>query len=138
MNESINRADGGVIMQRSSRGPAARLWAGPVALVVAVAAIALGIHFFPSRTGPAEEPAPPAVTVSQPLQRDLSTQLAFLGQFSAVERVELRAQVGGTLTQINFKDGDIVKKGDLLFMIDTIPYEIKLSSCAVAWASLIS
>jgi len=40
--------------------------------------------------------------------------------------VELRAQVGGTLTQINFKDGDIVHKGDLLFVIDPTPYEIKL------------
>jgi RND family efflux transporter MFP subunit len=127
MNETINRADSDVITQRSSRGPAARLWAGPAALVVAVAAIALGIHFYSSRTEPAEQPVPPTVTVSQPLQRDLSTQLAFLGQFSAVERVELRAQVGGTLTQINFKDGDIVKKGDLLFVIDTIPYEIKLA-----------
>src|ERR1700722_20867667 len=53
MNESIDRADGGVITQRSSRGPAARLWAGPIALVVAVAAVALGIHFHSSGTGPA-------------------------------------------------------------------------------------
>jgi RND family efflux transporter MFP subunit len=44
-----------------------------------------------------------------------------------VERVELRAQVGGTLTQIGFKDGDVVRKGDLLFEIDPTPYEIKLS-----------
>ena len=39
----------------------------------------------------------------------------------------MRAQVGGTLTQIGFKDGDIVQKGDLLFMIDPTPYQIKLS-----------
>ncbi|HXZ07110.1 MAG TPA: efflux RND transporter periplasmic adaptor subunit, partial [Paraburkholderia sp.] len=44
-----------------------------------------------------------------------------------VNRVELRAQVGGTLTQIHFKDGDIVHKGDLLFEIDPEPYQIKLS-----------
>src|SRR6202044_313706 len=92
MNESINRADGDVITQRSSRGPSARLWAGPIALVVAVAAVALGIHFYSSGTGSAEQPAPPTVTVSQPLQRDLSTQLAFLGKFSAGGRVDLRAQ----------------------------------------------
>jgi RND family efflux transporter MFP subunit len=54
-------------------------------------------------------------------------RLEFLGQFSAVERVELRAQVGGTLTQIGFKDGDIVQKGDLLFVIDPVPYEIRLA-----------
>lgn len=46
---------------------------------------------------------------------------------SAVDSVELRAQVGGTLTQIAFKDGDVVHKGDLLFAIDPTPYQIKLS-----------
>lgn len=39
----------------------------------------------------------------------------------------MRAQVGGTLTEIRFKDGDIVHKGDLLFTIDSRPYEIKLA-----------
>jgi RND family efflux transporter MFP subunit len=53
--------------------------------------------------------------------------LGFLGQFSAVSQVELRAQVGGTLTGIFFKDGDIVRKGDLLFTIDPQPYEITLA-----------
>jgi multidrug efflux system membrane fusion protein len=70
---------------------------------------------------------PPVVAVSVPLQRDVGTRLQFLGQFSAVDQVELRAQVGGTLTQIGFKDGDIVHKGDLLFEIDPTPYQIKLS-----------
>jgi RND family efflux transporter MFP subunit len=65
--------------------------------------------------------------VSKPLVRELDSQLGFLGQFSAVEQVELRAQVGGTLTGIHFKDGDIVHQGDLLFTIDARPYEIKLA-----------
>jgi RND family efflux transporter MFP subunit len=65
--------------------------------------------------------------VSKPLVQDLDTQLGFLGQFSAVSQVELRAQVGGTLTGIFFKDGDIVRKGDLLFTIDPRPYEITLA-----------
>jgi RND family efflux transporter MFP subunit len=42
-----------------------------------------------------------------------------------VDQVELRAQVGGTLTYIGFKDGDIVRKGALLFTIDPTPYQIK-------------
>ncbi|WP_250494959.1 efflux RND transporter periplasmic adaptor subunit [Caballeronia sp. GAWG1-1] len=73
--------------------------------------------------------APPRhdVTVSKPVVRDLDTRLGFLGQFSAVDQVELRAQVGGTLTGIHFKDGDVVRKGDLLFTIDSVPYEIRLS-----------
>jgi multidrug efflux system membrane fusion protein len=44
-----------------------------------------------------------------------------------VDRVELRPQVGGTLTEIRFKDGDIVHKGELLFVIDPVPYEIRLA-----------
>src|SRR6266576_2678890 len=40
---------------------------------------------------------------------------------------KLLAQVGGTLTGIFFKDGDIVRKGDLLFTIDARPYEITLA-----------
>ncbi len=74
----------------------------------------------------------PAVTVSVPLQREVDTRAGFLGQFSAVNRVELRAQVGGTLTEIHFKDGQIVHKGDLLFVIDPRPYEIKLAQAQAA------
>ncbi|WP_429321176.1 efflux RND transporter periplasmic adaptor subunit [Paraburkholderia sp. GAS448] len=65
--------------------------------------------------------------MSKPLMHELDTRLGFLGQFSAVDQVELRAQVGGTLTGIYFKDGDIVHKGDLLFTIDPVPYEIRLA-----------
>ena len=54
-----------------------------------------------------------SVVVSTPhRQGTFEPQLQFLGQFSAVDSVELRAQVGGTLTSIGFKDGDIVKQGD--------------------------
>jgi RND family efflux transporter MFP subunit len=60
----------------------------------------------------------------------LDTQLGFLGQFSPVSQVELRAQVGGTLTGIFFKDGDIVRQGDLLFTIDPRPYEITLAEAS--------
>ncbi|HEX4408327.1 MAG TPA: efflux RND transporter periplasmic adaptor subunit [Xanthobacteraceae bacterium] len=67
------------------------------------------------------------MTVSKPLQQNLDRRLGFLGQFSAVNRIELRAQVGGTLTEIHFQDGQIVRKGDLLFVIDPRPYEIKLA-----------
>jgi RND family efflux transporter MFP subunit len=65
--------------------------------------------------------------VSKPLVREVSSRLSFLGQFSAVEQVEIRAQVGGTLSAIHFKDGDIVHKDDVLFTIDPRPYEIRLA-----------
>jgi membrane fusion protein, multidrug efflux system len=69
----------------------------------------------------------PAVTVSNPLQREVDVRLGAIGQFSAVNRVELRAQVGGNLSEIHFEDGQIVRKGDLLFVIDPRPYEIRLA-----------
>lgn len=104
-----------------------KLWAGTAAAVaVSIALASVAAHHTASKAS--EAPAPlPAVGVSVPLQRNLESQLAFLGQYSAVDKVELRAQVGGTLTAINFKDGDIVHKGDVLFVIDAEPYQIKLS-----------
>lgn len=66
------------------------------------------------------------VVVAQPIRQNVDQRGNFIGQFSAVDRVELRAQVGGTLSEIHFKDGQFVKKGDLLFVIDPRPYEIKL------------
>jgi membrane fusion protein, multidrug efflux system len=82
----------------------------------------------PTRSAADTHPAAlPDVAVSQPLVQNLDAQLGFLGQFSAVSQVELRAQVGGTLTGIFFKDGGIVRKGDLLFSIDPRPYEITLA-----------
>jgi hypothetical protein len=47
------------------------------------------------------------VTVSLPLQQTVQATERFLGQFAAVDSVELRAQVGGTLTGIGFQDGQI-------------------------------
>jgi RND family efflux transporter MFP subunit len=75
------------------------------------------------------------VAVSTPIKRDVASRLEFLGQFSALQKVELRAQVGGTLTEIHFRDGDNVRKGDLLFAIDPVPYEIKLNQATAQLAS---
>jgi membrane fusion protein, multidrug efflux system len=103
------------------------------------AAAALGLFFawlgFAPHRGNQAAAAPtpsPIVTVSQPLRREVDVRAGFLGQFSAIDRVELRAQVGGTLTEIHFKDGQIVHKNDLLFVIDPRPYEIKLEQAKAA------
>ncbi len=108
--------------------PGVKAWAGSL---IALGLVAGGVIAGPRLLAPSADQAavvtPPVVAVSVPLQRNVDTRLQFLGQFSAVDQVELRAQVGGTLTQIGFKDGDIVHKGDLLFEIDPTPYQIKLS-----------
>jgi multidrug efflux system membrane fusion protein len=109
----------------------ARARAGARAGAVAVALLAGGVVLTrPGHGGAVTMPAapPPAhVTVSRPLTRDIASRTGFLGQFSAVDMVELRAQVGGILTEIHFTDGQIVHKGDLLFVIDPRPYEIRLA-----------
>src|SRR5215831_9070398 len=111
-----------------SSQPGVRVWIGlAVAMGVLGAAVVAGPGLLASSADQAALPPPPPVAVSPPLQRDVEATLQFLGQLSAVENVELRAQVGGTLTEIHFKDGDIVHKGDLLFTIDPRPYEIRLA-----------
>jgi RND family efflux transporter MFP subunit len=62
------------------------------------------------------------------LQRQLVEWDEFTGQFAPIEYVELRARVSGYLQSISFQDGQIVKKGDLLFVIDPRPFQIALSS----------
>jgi RND family efflux transporter MFP subunit len=131
MNEVTQTAsDLGEIARASERRARSRRRT-PIALVVTVAVGALvvicgGLIWRGQSTPPAQRVPPPQVTVSPPLQRTVQPTAHFLGQFSAVDNVELRAQVGGTLTAINFRDGQIVQKGDLLFVIDPRPFQIKL------------
>jgi membrane fusion protein, multidrug efflux system len=109
------------------RRPTSRTWLVGAAAALALLLTYLGSSYYRNGQATAPQAAVPSVTVSRPLQRDIDTRLGFLGQFSAIDRVELRAQVGGTLTEIHFQDGQIVHKGDLLFVIDPRPYEIKLA-----------
>src|SRR5580704_7576336 len=74
---------------------------------------------------PAQQPTmpPPAVTVSYPLERELADYAEFTGQTAAVKSVDVRARVWGFLQSVNFTEGALVKKGDLLFQIDPRPYQ---------------
>lgn len=115
-----------LVSPRARRPHTKALATALVALGLVAAGVVIGPRLIGAPPSPVAARPLPSVAVSVPLQRDLSSRLQFLGQFSAVDRVELRAQVGGTLTQIAFKDGDIVHKGELLFVIDPTPYEIRL------------
>jgi RND family efflux transporter MFP subunit len=76
------------------------------------------------KTPPAAGPA--TVTVSQPLQKDVVDWDDFVGRFEAVDQVDVRPRVSGYLTEIGFKDGEVVKKGQTLFVIDPRPYQATL------------
>jgi multidrug efflux system membrane fusion protein len=69
-------------------------------------------------------PPPPPVTVSQPLEKMITEWDEYTGRFTAVETVEIRARVSGFIESIHFKEGQIVKQGDLLFVIDPRPFRI--------------
>jgi RND family efflux transporter MFP subunit len=71
-------------------------------------------------------PPPPKVTVSQPVQQPVTDYLEFTGNTQAINTVQLKARVEGYLEQVYFKDGDRVKKGQLLFLIQQNTYEAKL------------
>src|SRR6202158_5210133 len=69
-------------------------------------------------------PPPPSVTVARPLQKNITEWDEYTGRFAAVETVEVRARVSGFIDSINFKEGQIVKQGDPLFVIDQRPYKL--------------
>src|SRR5438445_13340256 len=73
-------------------------------------------------------PAAPPVTVARPLQKTITEWDEYTGRFAAVESVGVRARVSGYLTAIHFKDGQLVKQGDLLFTIDRRPFELAAAS----------
>jgi RND family efflux transporter MFP subunit len=74
---------------------------------------------------PAEKssPAPMQVTASYPVEREVTDHSDYTGRTAAVDSVEVRARVSGYLDKVNFKEGGLVKKGDVLFEIDPRTYE---------------
>src|SRR6266436_4415509 len=67
-------------------------------------------------------PAPPVVSVVQPIAREVVEWDEYIGRLESPETVELRARVSGYLDKVHFKEGKEVKKGDPLFTIDPRPY----------------
>jgi RND family efflux transporter MFP subunit len=103
------------------------------ALLLCALFSAAGLAGCDDRKGPAQAGAPP-VTVANPTARRITEWDDYTGRFQATEYVELRARVNGYLESINFTDGQIVKKGDLLFVIDPRPYQATADSATAALA----
>jgi len=107
-----------------STSPSDRCRAGT--LFAAFALLALGSGCDQGNSTQAQlqqKSAPPIVAVSQPIAREIVEWDEYTGRFDAVETVEMRARVSGHLTEVLFKDGQRVKQGDLLFVIDRRPFE---------------
>ncbi|WP_294395308.1 efflux RND transporter periplasmic adaptor subunit [uncultured Sphingomonas sp.] len=72
-------------------------------------------------------PPPPTVQVAAPLQRRIVDWDDYVGRFVSIDAVEIRPRVSGYLDRIAFRDGQQVRKGELLFVIDPRPYQAVLN-----------
>ncbi|HVY17487.1 MAG TPA: efflux RND transporter periplasmic adaptor subunit, partial [Rhodopila sp.] len=81
-------------------------------------------------------PPPPAkVTVAKPLVKTVTRYLEATGNTAAINSVDLVARIQGFLQSISYTDGAAVKKGDILFTIEPLPYQVKLQQAQAAEAS---
>lgn len=88
-----------------------------------IAMIALAVLMTGCQRQTAQTPiAPPSVSVTEPIQREVIEWDEYIGRLESPETVEIRARVSGYLAKVHFKEGKEVQKGDLLFTIDQRPY----------------
>lgn len=98
-------------------------WARLVAVGAAVVLAGCGGETKQPQAG---GPPPPQVTVAKPVEGTVVDYDEYVGRFVPIDSVEVRARVSGYLDQIHFKDGQMVKQGDLLFTIDKRPFQTAL------------
>ncbi|KQW46518.1 MULTISPECIES: efflux RND transporter periplasmic adaptor subunit [unclassified Roseateles] len=79
-----------------------------------------------ANAGPTAPPATP-VSVAQVVSQDVAAWNEFSGRLEAVERVDVRARVSGAVQQLHFREGSLVKAGDLLVTIDPAPYQAEVA-----------
>src|SRR6478735_7394879 len=80
-------------------------------------------------------PPPPKVTVAAPAKKPVTRYLESTGNVAAVNTADLVARVAGFVEAIKYSDGDAVKKGDVLFVIEQKPYELKLTQAKASEAN---
>ena len=99
-----------------------------------------GYAFYHANAKPAPQTAPPAIPVAvESLQAQKVEPFAeFSGRIDAVDYAEIRPQVAGRITEIRFKDGQQVKAGDVLFVIDPRPYQAAAARAAGDLASAVN
>lgn len=74
-----------------------------------------------------QQPPPPEVSVAEVVVRDVRFWDEFTGRIEAVETVELRPRVAGYVERVHYNEGEVVDKGDVLFVIDQRPYRAALA-----------
>lgn len=126
-------------MSKEQRNPRRwRLWtaAGAAAGLSAAAAAVIALHGGRAQATAPSEPPPPAVSVATVSETEITAWDEFSGRLEAVERVELRSRVAGAVQAVHFREGALVRQGDLLVTIDPAPYaaEVERAQAQVAAA----
>ena len=99
--------------------------------IIAVCALGAVVGGWAGCSGKPEGPAappPPEVDVARPIVREITEWDEYTGRLAAIDTVEVRPRVSGYLESVHFKEGQIVKKGDLLFVIDPRPFRAVLAA----------
>lgn len=100
------------------------IWLAGTALtaLTAVAAAVFALRTAPAVASSAAAPLASPVSVATVVQREVTTWDEFSGRLEAVERVDIRSRVAGTVQTVHFREGALVNRGDLLLTIDPAPY----------------
>ena len=110
-----------------ARRPGAWIAGAAVSAIATAVLIAFGLQTeVQADTPPAAPPATP-VSVATVSQSTVSTWDEFSGRLEAVERVDIRSRVAGAVQSVHFREGALVKQGDLLLTIDPAPYEAEVA-----------
>jgi multidrug efflux system membrane fusion protein len=118
--------------------PKRRLLAVALAVlaVTGISAAVFGVSSSRAQPGAAAEPPATPVSVATVVQSDVAAWDEFSGRLEAVERVDIRSRVAGTIQAVHFREGALVKKDELLLTIDPAPYaaEVERADAQVAAA----
>ncbi|HEY3600036.1 MAG TPA: efflux RND transporter periplasmic adaptor subunit [Paraburkholderia sp.] len=108
-----------------------------VAVVLVIAGLGtFGALHIDARAAAEAAPTPAAeVDVATVVQKTITDWQSYSGRLEAVDKVDVRPQVPGTIVSVNFKDGALVKKGDTLFVIDPRPYQAEVDRAAAQLAA---
>lgn len=111
-----------------------RLFAGTLALTV-IGGTALLYRHGDAQAEQAQAPQAVPVVTQTVAPQDVRVWSEFSGKLVAVDAAEIRPEVGGRITEIRFEDGQMVKAGDILYVIDPRPYEAALAKAEASLAS---
>ena len=131
----MNKPNAQPLVATARRG----VWPAVTALTAAAAIVSAVFGLRPieaeANTPAASAPQATPVSVATVAQTDITAWDEFSGRLEAVERVDVRSRVAGAVQSVHFKEGSLVKKGDLLITIDPAPYAAEVDRAEAQVAS---